>query len=314
METSSLRQLTEKIKQQASSLGFDLIGIAPADPHAHLSFYDQWLAKGYAGTMGYLERGRDKRSNPQWVLEGAQTLICCGLNYYRGQPKSTEHSDPERGWIARYAWGEDYHEVFLEKLKKLEEFIRTEEPNAKLKSYVDTGPILERSYAASAGLGWVGKNSCLISKEIGSFFFIGEILTDLPLIPDEATFDHCGSCTRCLDACPTQALTSYELDATKCISYLMIEHRGEIKEELRDKIGHHLVGCDICQEVCPWNREPPISQEKSFDPRPGNFHPSLETLEKLTPEEFSSRFRGSAVKRVKWEGLQRNVELIRKNN
>ncbi len=302
--------LTQNIKNQAKELGFELVGIAPADPHAHLSFFDQWLAKGYAGTMNYLERGGDKRADPKRILEGAKTLICCGLNYYRGQPKSLENVDPERGWISRYAWGDDYHDIFLEKLKLLENFIRKEKPDVQMKSYVDTGPILERSYAESAGLGWIGKNTLLLNQNIGSYFFLGEIITNLPLEVDAPTNDHCGTCTRCIDACPTQALTPYELDATKCISYLTIEHRGAIKEEFRDKIGHHLVGCDICQEVCPWNRDPPIATEKRFDPRPGNFNPLLKELSSLSPEEFSNRFRKSPIKRVKWEGLQRNIKRI----
>ena len=179
-----------------------------------------------------------------------------------------------------------------------------------MKSYVDTGPILERSYAATAGLGWIGKNTSLLNSKIGSFFFIGEILTDLDLEFDRPVADHCGKCTRCLDACPTQALKPYEMDATRCISYLTIEHRGEVDPGLEAKMGHHLVGCDICQDVCPWNQDIPQSCEEAFDPWPGHFNPPLESVASLTPEEFTEKFRGSAIKRVKWEGLQRNAERI----
>ena len=209
--------ITEQIKQQARAIGFELVGVAPAGPHDHLGFFEDWLAKGYAGTMQYLARRREDRADPQRLLSGAQTIICCGLNYYHGEPNSQELHQEGHGWISRYAWGDDYHDVLLGKLQALETFIHQEiSPRAKLKSYVDTGPILERSYAASAGLGWIGKNTMLINRQAGSYFFIGEILTDLQLVSDTPEPDHCGNCTLCLDACPTEALVPYQLDANRC--------------------------------------------------------------------------------------------------
>lgn len=296
--------LTAQIKGEAQKMGFSLVGIASAAPHSDFSFYNQWVNNGSQGGMAYLERGWEKRGDPQKILPGAKTFICCGLNYYHGPG----------GAISNYAWGDDYHEVFLEKLQALEKFISGIEPQARMKSYVDTGAILERSYAASAGLGWIGKNTCLINQKKGSFFFIGEILTDLDLEPDRPVADHCGTCTRCIDACPTQALTPYELQATKCISYLTIEHRGEIEPALQAKMGQHLVGCDICQDVCPWNKKIPLSEEPAFKPRAENVDPSLESLKSLKPEDFSVRFNKSPIKRLKWEGLQRNVEIAQAND
>lgn len=296
--------LAQKIKQEALRIGFDLVGVASAFPHSDFNFFNQWVNKGYQGGMEYLARGREKRGDPQKILPGAKSFICCGLNYFHGFSE---------GGISNYAWGDDYHGVILEKLGVLEKFILEKAPKARMKSYVDTGAILERSYAASAGLGWIGKNTCLINQKVGSFFFVGEILTDLELEYDRPVADHCGTCTRCLDACPTQALTPYELNATRCISYLTIEHRGEIAPELADKMGNHLVGCDICQDVCPWNKKIPLSEEPSFAPRPENIHPSLESLQNLAPVEFSTRFKSSPIKRVKWEGLKRNVEIAVKN-
>lgn len=308
------KSITERIKSQARKLGFDLVGISAAEPHADIHFFDMWLQNGYAGTMEYLSRRRNDRADPKHLLENVKSIICCGLNYNGGQTKSQELEAAGRGWISRYAWGEDYHEVVLAKLKELEQFILAEiDSTAQLKSYVDTGPILERSYAASAGLGWIGKNTMLIDRKIGSYFFIGEILTSLELVPDTPKADHCGECRFCLDACPTEALTPYELDATRCISYLTIENRGDIAHDLQDKMGHHLVGCDICQEVCPWNQGAPLSKESDFQPQEGLFQPELSSLEKLSEEEYRQRFRHSAINRVKWAGMQRNVSIAKSN-
>lgn len=303
-------ELTQNIKNQAIKTGFDLVGVVSAKPHKDISFFDKWLGKGYAGSMEYLYRGRDRRADPELVLKGAQTIICCGLNYFRGKPKSINCAEEGRGWVSNYAWGEDYHHVVMDKLKMLEEYIKIQKPSARLKSYVDTGPVLERSYGQSAGVGWIGKNTLLINQKIGSFFFLGEILTDLPLIPDSPSHDHCGTCTRCLDACPTQALKPYELDANRCISYLTIEHHGEISSDLKEKMGHHFVGCDICQDVCPWNRRPPLSNEESFDPKAGNFYPELASLVALSDDAFNVRFKKSPIKRMKLKGFRRNVDRL----
>lgn len=311
--------LTRRIKDKAHQLGFDLVGVAPADvPPDHLAFFDRWINHGYAGTMDYLKKGREKRGDPSKILEGVRSIITCGLNYHRGYPKSVECHEEGRGqcpkgWISCYAWGDDYHDMILKKLEELEKFIKSEAPQARMKSYGDTGPVLERTIAAEAGLGWIGKNSCLINTHVGSYFFLGEILTDLQLVYDKPTADHCGTCTRCLEACPTQALKPYEMDATRCISYLTIEFRGDINPELAQKMGNHLVGCDICQDVCPWNRHPPLSREPSFEPRSENHHPDIKPLLDLTEEDFKKRFSRSAIRRIKWKNFLRNVRIALQN-
>lgn len=305
--------LSQKIRNKAVEIGFDLVGIAPAKPHKHFVRFERWIEKGYAAGMDYLKKNGEKRGDPQKILEGAETIICCGLGYYHGYPFSTDSFEAGRGWISNYARGRDYHEVLLQKLESLENFIRLKAPGTRMKSYVDTGPILERSYGAMAGLGWIGKNTCLIHPKKGSLFFIGEILTNLDLDYSQPMADHCGTCTRCIEACPTEALKAHILDAGKCVSYLTIEHRGAIPENLRKKMGHNLVGCDVCQDVCPWNRKLPHSAEESFRPEPGRFHPLLDSFGGMTPEEFSKRFKGSAIKRVKWKGFMRNLEIVSKN-
>jgi epoxyqueuosine reductase len=257
--------------------------------------------------MEWLAHGLEKRGAPQKILPGANSFVCVGLSYYRGYPRSLESKDEKKVWISNYAWGEDYHAILLDKLKHLEQFIYSLKPDAHMKAYVDTGPILERSYAQSAGLGWIGKNTLLIHPKAGSYFFVGELITDLDLHPDSQKPDHCGKCRRCLDACPTQALKAYELNANLCLSYLTIEHKGEIPSGLISKMGHQVYGCDICQDVCPWNRQPLLSQEPSFDPRPGNFNPDSQDLASLTREEFAEQFKNSPIKRLKWERLQRNL-------
>jgi len=293
-------------------LGFNLVGITSAKPHPDRLCFFEWLDQGMAATMDWMYRSREKRGEPTLVLPGVQSIICVGLLYKTDYPQSLECQDKERGWISNYAWGDDYHEVFLSKLKLLEQFIHEKNLDVQTKSYVDTGPLLERSYAASSGLGWIGKNTCLIHPHLGSFFFLGEILTNLKLEFDASMMDHCGKCTRCIDACPTQALTPHKLDANKCISYLTIEHRGRIDEKLVAQVGHHIVGCDICQDVCPWNDKAPCTKEKSFEPGPGLFNPDLDSLEKIG-ENFSEIFKKSPIKRLKKEGWERNLKIVRKN-
>ncbi|MBX7149346.1 tRNA epoxyqueuosine(34) reductase QueG [bacterium] len=301
--------MKDVIKQKALELGFDLVGIAPAEPHPHMAFFDEWLGKGYDAGMTYLKRGRDRRANPDLILPGVKSLIVCGLTYHTNYPFSIESTEEGRGWISRYAWGDDYHEVMGEMLQKLEAEIIKLAPHAQTKSYVDTGAILERSYAESAGLGWIGKNTCLINTKKGSFFFIGEILTTLELESDVPDIDHCGKCTRCIDACPTQALKPYELDSHKCISYLTIEHRGDMPSNMASQLGHHLVGCDICQDVCPWNAKAPVTDNHHFKPRPGLLGPSIQELKAMDEESFKTRFHNSPIKRLKYAGLKRNLAL-----
>jgi len=298
MSRGELTLNSSKIKQKALSLGFELVGIAPANPSPDFDFFRWWLDQGYAGTMSYLQRGAERRGNPEKILPGVQSIICCGLNYNTNQKKSTERSKDE-AWISSYAWGEDYHEIIGGKLKELAKFIG----EGNCKAYTDTGAILERSYAAQAGLGWIGKNSCLINNGLGSFFFLGEVLTTLKLEYDQPTFDQCGSCTKCLDACPTDALVKPGvLDSRKCLSYLTIEYRGEIDPALANKFDGHVAGCDICQEVCPFNETIPASQEKSFYPRKGLVAPKKEALN-------GSK---SPVPRIKQKQWERNLALLDK--
>jgi len=264
-------------------LGFELCRIAPCGPPPHAAEFRQWLADGRAGDMAWLERNQDRRTDPQQVVPGAQSVIVLGMNYWQGEGSelppslpsvpSVEHEhDPRapRGIIARYAWGDDYHDVLIDRLEALLAWMREQHPEPfEARAYVDTGPVQERVYAQHAGVGWIGKNSCVIHPELGSWVFLSEIICSLPLDPDVPAFDQCGSCSLCLEACPTHALVAPGvLDATRCISYLTIEHRGDIPEELGADIGTHVFGCDICQEVCPWNQAAPISEDPHWQPRP----------------------------------------------
>jgi epoxyqueuosine reductase len=324
---------TRWVCEQARELGFDLSGVAPAEAFAELANYSDWLERGYGGEMGYLHDAR--RSDPRQVLDGARSLIVVALNYNSAHPYSTEQAavpndDSPRGWISRYAWGDDYHDVLHEKLNALVARMHAEWPEPfEARAYVDTGPVVERVAAKYAGLGWQAKNTCLINEELGSWLFLGVIITSLELAPSLApgelpAADLCGSCRLCLDACPTQAFAApYVLDARKCISYLTIELRGAIPEELRPQMANAVIGCDICQDVCPWNRKSPATKLVAFHPRSVGaksengeekmesaaslFAPELEWLAGLSQEEFSRIFRDSAIKRAKWRGLLRNA-------
>ena len=345
---------TQWICERARALGFDLCGVAPValagstdNPTEaaleELARLPEWLARGYAGEMKYLNDPR--RADPALILEGARSLIVVALNYNTDYPYSTDvlpgaisaganpggsHNNAPRGWISRYAWGDDYHEILGEKLSALVSAMRAQFGDTfDARSYVDTGPVIERIAAKYAGLGWLAKNTCLINEQLGSWLFLGVIVTTLDLkpslLPDEPPApDLCGNCRLCLDVCPTQAFPEpYVLDARRCISYLTIELRGSIPEELRPSMGRAAIGCDICQDVCPWNRKAPAARLAEFLPRTIDasensrdiversesslFLPELEWLASLTQEDFSRAFRGSAVKRAKWRGLVRNA-------
>ena len=352
---------TQWINDRARAAGFDLCGVAPvngelipsansAEPEVfgELQHLPEWLARGYAGEMKYLHDAR--RGDPRLVMEGARSLIVVALNYNSPQPLSITRSsllsreerrgaadESPRGWISRYAWGDDYHEVIQEKLRALITEMRAQFPEPfEARSYVDTGPIIERVAAKYAGLGWLAKNTCLINSRLGSWLFLGVIVTTMELEASLAAgqappADLCGSCTRCLDACPTQAFPEpYVLDARRCISYLTIELRGAIPEEFRPQMGAAVIGCDICQDVCPWNRKAPVTSLFAFQPREVSgtgidaaveddregsndgsrfslLWPELEWLAGLSQREFSAIFRRSAVKRAKWRGLVRNA-------
>ena len=268
------------IKHAATEAGFDLAGIAPAADASELKYFPEWIAAGHAGEMNYLEardeNGELKRGSLSRVAPWARSVVVCAINYNTDHPYSTQETDPSRGWISRYAWSrEDYHDAVLNRLKQVEATLRQAvspelQSTLTTRSYVDTGPLVERVYAKYAGVGWIGKNTCIINQQKGSWLFLGVILTSLELAPDVPAPDRCGTCTRCIEACPTDAiLAPYRLDSNKCIAYLTIEKRGSIPEELRDGIGRHVFGCDICQDVCPWNRKAPATGSPEFQARPG---------------------------------------------
>ena len=307
------------LQRAALEAGFDLCGIAPASDSPELARFPQWIAAGHAGEMKYLEARDDqgdlKRGSLSRVAPWARSVVVCAINYNTAHPYSTQNQDPDRGWISRYAWSrEDYHDAVLRRLKQVEMAVwggHSCPPNLTTRSYVDTGPIVERVYAKYAGVGWVGKNTCIINQKKGSWLFLGVILTSLELEPDLPAPDRCGTCTRCLDACPTNAfLGPYQLDSNKCIAYLTIEKRGAIPEELRPGIGRHVFGCDICQEVCPWNSRAPVTDDPDFA---GAAIPIAELVE-LTPEAFRERFKGSPIARATYSGLMRNVAIARGQN
>jgi epoxyqueuosine reductase len=316
-------------KCAATEAGFDLAGIAPVrrEDLPELGAFIEWVDAGRAGEMKYLESrtetGELRRASATNAAPWVRSMVVCALNYSADKPYSVEASDPERGWISRYAWGtKDYHDALLPRLRQVEAVIQQSAADRGLpletRSYVDTGPILERVYARHAGIGWIGKNTCIIHQKMGSWLFLGVILTSLELPADSSAADRCGSCTRCIDACPTQAIVAPgKLDARLCIAYLTIEKRGTVAEELRPAIGHHVFGCDICQDVCPWNNKagnaPPTSLPE-FQPQEQLYHPDLSWLAQMDEETYRRTFRGSPVKRAKYSGLRRNVAIAMGNS
>jgi len=312
---------TAWIVERGRELGFSLCGVAEFEKFPEHEGFREWLARGYAGEMAYLSDAR--RREPAQLLGEARSVVVCALNYNTAHPYSGEalhgKGGPPRGWISRYAWGRDYHEVMWERLNMLVSRIGGKFKEAQSsRAYADTGPVAERIFAKYAGLGWLGKNTLLLNESLGSWFFLGLIVTTLDLVPslgpaEMPPADLCGYCRQCLDACPTGALVEpYVLDARKCISYLTIELRGSIPEELREAMGQHVYGCDICQEVCPYNRVAPLTEVRDFEPRNGEdgeslLRPELEWLAGMTEGEFREMFRGSAIKRAKWRGLVRNA-------
>ena len=312
------------IKRTAREAGFELAGIAPVRNLAELAHFPAWIEAGRAGEMKYLEArdeaGHLKRASLQTAAPWARSVVVCAINYNTDQPYSTQVQDPERGWISRYAWcREDYHDAVMRRLRavewKLREAVAAVESAVTTRCYVDTGPLVERVYAKYAGVGWIGKNTCILNQKMGSWLFLGVILTSLDLAPDLPAPDRCGTCTRCIDACPTNALIApYQLDSNLCISYLTIEKRGAIKENLREGIGHQVFGCDICQDVCPWNRKAPASAAPEFQTREGLVNPALAWLAEMSAEEFREKFRGSPIRRTKRNGLRRNAVLAMGNS
>ncbi len=325
----SLPDISQAVTAATTAAGFELCGSAPAPQQdfPELHAFVEWVDSGYAGEMKYLEKRTDagtlKRASVKNTALWVRSVIVCGLNYNTDKPYSTQVHDPLRGWISRYAWGnKDYHQALGARLQQVESAVRgfalQNNLPSETRSYVDTGPIVERVYARYAGLGWIGKNTCLINQKLGSFFFLGVILTSLDLPPDLPAADRCGSCTRCIDACPTQAIVAPgKLDSRRCIAYLTIEKRGEIPVEFRGQMGHHIFGCDICQDVCPWNTKTgnaPFTQAPEFQPQPQSFHPDLASLAEMNEDTFRQTFRASPVKRAKYSGLKRNVAVAMGNS
>ena len=322
--------LPVRIKQCAREAGFELCGVAPIQDFAELRVFPRWIAEGRHGEMKYMqaedESGKLKRAKLARVAPWARSVIVCAINYNTAHPYSTAFKDRNRGWISRYAWSrDDYHEAVLRRLRKIEDELPSlldatgngpqAAGNLESRSYVDTGPLVERVYAKYAGVGWIGKNTCIINQQLGSWLFLGVILTSLELAADIPAPDRCGTCTRCITACPTQAITAPgELDARLCISYLTIEKRGEIPSDLRAGMGRHVFGCDICQDVCPWNRKAPVTPAEEFVPRKGLVNPALDWLAEMQPEEFREVFRGSPVRRAKLSGLRRNAVVAMGNS
>ena len=303
------------VKAQAAALGFDACGIAPADDLPELTFLREWLDAGYDGEMAYLRRSAERRADVRALMPSARAVVVTGTVYNTNRPYSTEAADAGRAQIARYAWGDDYHAVVGARLESLVQWMRrsSDEP-LDARAYVDTGPVQERVYARHAGIGWIGKNSCVINPELGSWIFLGEIICSLPLEPDTPSFDQCGTCTLCLESCPTGALVAPGvLDSRRCISYLTIELRGDIPEALQPAIGSHVYGCDLCQEVCPWNQVAAVSDDPSWRPRPVWDQVDLAALASATDDELASAMKGSAMRRTRVQGLRRNVRIALRN-
>lgn len=303
----STASIERRVKEVATAAGFDAVGIARlesldrSDEAARLT---RWLGEGHHGTMGYMARGTDRRLDPSRILPGAKTILCVAINY----GDTGRGVEPGRGQIARYARGRDYHKVFERRLRELEQRLQEAFPGTATRRYVDTGPVMEKLWAERAGLGWRGKHTNLVSREWGSWLLLGEVLLDLELEPDAKGEDFCGTCTKCLDACPTAAFPApYQIDANRCLSYLTIEHRGSIPVEFRESLGDRVFGCDDCLLACPWNRFAQEAREADFKPRPELIAPLLTDLVMMDDAEFLRRFAGTAVMRAKREGLARNA-------
>jgi epoxyqueuosine reductase len=301
--------LNDRIQHLAEEHGLDLIGIAKAEPGEYNHQLRGWLEKGYEGEMAYMRNNVEKREDPRNLEPWAKSIICAAVNYNADAPYSTDPRPSDQGWIARYAWGDDYHDTFKKTLFRFADAIREEVgEDVELKVCLDTAPILDRAYAAYSGIGWLGKNTCIIHRKLGSFIFLAEIVTSLELEPTPAETDHCGTCTACIDACPTDAiLEPYVLDSRRCIYYLTIELRDNIPEEFREEVGTHIFGCDICQDVCPWNRKSPRTERPEYQPRPGSVAPPIKELLEMSEENYRQRFRKSPVKRTKYSGVLRNA-------
>ena len=308
-----IHALAGRVKAKAREIGFDLVGITTAEVSRYRDYLRQWLDDGQAGTMNYLADRFAERTDPATYLPDAKSIICVAINYHAQlKPPTSEQGVPGR--IARYALGDDYHEIIKDRLHALADWLRAQVPGTRTRASVDTAPVMEKELAARAGVGWLGKNTCIINEHTGSWILLGEVLTTLPLPPDDAAIDRCGTCTRCIDACPTAAITGpYKLDARRCISYLTIEHREAIPPELSEKIGDWLYGCDICQDVCPWNKQAPLAVDPVLQPRFPTGSADAEEVLTWNADDYRQRLRHSAMKRVKLPVLQSNARIAIEN-
>lgn len=306
-------ELTRRIKTEALELGFDKVGVAAARPTGQDERLHLWLEHGYHGTMQWMNRNIDKRLDPTKLVSGAKSIVAVAMNYYTPH----EHANtPDTGKISRYAWGDDYHDVLKARLRQLLETIQSWQAGVEGRCFVDTAPIMDKYWAVQAGLGWLGKHTNVITRDMGSWVFLGEIVLNVELEYDTPMTDFCGTCKRCIDACPTDAIVEpYVLEATRCISYWTIEHRGDIDPVITAQMDNWIFGCDICQDVCPWNIKFAVeTQLEAFQPRPGLVRPTLADLADLTEDAFRTIFRKSMVKRPKFAGFKRNIQAVWNNS
>ncbi len=306
---------TAEIKNLFREAGCDLVGVAPVEPFTELKVFEKWLDRGLAGKMDYLHRHLEKSLHPEEILPSVKSVLVCGLNYDTPSPRSIEVSNPSHGWISRYAWGDDYHDVLKNTLRNGVQRLKNRFPKLEYKIYVDTGPTRDRVWAKYAGIGWFGKNANLINQKYGSFFFVGEVFLNIALHPNEPVPNRCGTCTRCIDSCPTEAILEPGIvDSRKCISYLTIELKEDIPEGFRGKIGNMIYGCDICQDVCPWNQKNVKTEKSTFQPREHFSNPNLKDIYRMVRDDFPTAFRKSAMKRTKQRGLLRNIAVAMGNS
>jgi epoxyqueuosine reductase len=311
-DAQARERLAQELKAEARRLGFEACGISKAERlDEEARRLERWLLEGRHASMGWMERNFDKRTDPRILVDGARSVISVLHNYYQG---AAPVESAGTGRISRYAWGDDYHDVLKEKLFELYAWLDSRVGGISGRAFVDSAPVMDKAWAQRSGLGWLGKSTMLINPGMGSFFFIGELIVDVELPPDGPIPDYCGSCTRCIDACPTEAIHQpYEVDAARCISYLTIEHRGEMPDEMKPGVGEWIFGCDVCQDVCPWNKFKRPTAEPRFEPRPGFTDTELREWVELDLEAFRERFRKNPVKRPKFEGFQRNVRVALDN-
>ena len=307
--------LSQYVKDLAASVGFDRCGIARAEPIRRHAYLRAWLESGRSGSMDYLRRHFKQRLNPCALLEGAKSIVVVALLYHQALTRRPDDQPGRRGRVAMYAWGDDYHQVVKAKLAAMADRLQAElaEP-FEARACVDTAPLVERELAAAAGIGWIGKNTMVIDRRLGSYFFLGALVTTLELTSDGPVPDRCGTCTVCLDACPTNAFPApYQMDASRCIGYLTIEHRGAIPRPLQSLMGDWIFGCDVCQQVCPHNRHAPETREPRFAFRPPGPEPLLDDILSWSIDDYRKQLRGSAMKRAKFEMLQRNARIAKSN-